>query len=106
MTLRRPNRFPSGSVSGPFHCAGGARLACSLQPIVLALGTISRALARSTETMITIDDALANVAQAESSSQLSTAAAVAIRRWLTETPFVHYWPRLLQDIAAGRWKVL
>src|SRR5271157_4551230 len=106
MTLRRPNRFPSGSGSGPFHCAGGSRLACSLQPIGLALGTISRAPARSTETMITVDDALAKVAQAELSSQLSTAAAAAIRRWLTETPFAHYWPRLLQDIDEGRWKVL
>jgi len=56
--------------------------------------------------MITVDDALAKVAQAESSSQLSTAAAAAIRRWLTETPFAHYWPRLLQDIDEGRWKVL
>src|SRR5271157_1577256 len=98
MTLRRPSRFPSASLSGPSHCAGGSRLACSLQSIGLALGTISRALARSTETMITVDDALAKVAQAESSSQLSASAAAAIRRWLTETPFTQYWPRLLQDI--------
>src|SRR5208283_2444568 len=66
----------------------------------------SRAPARSTETMITVDDALAKVAQAELSSQLSTAAAAAIRRWLTEAPFTRYGPRLLQDIAEGRWKVL
>ena len=56
--------------------------------------------------MITVDDALAKVAQAESSSELSASAAAAIRRWLTETPFTHYWPRLLQDIDEGRWKVL
>ncbi|MGZ3334048.1 MAG: phospho-sugar mutase [Isosphaeraceae bacterium] len=56
--------------------------------------------------MITVNDALAKVAQAESSSELSASAAAAIRCWLTETPFTHYWPRLLQDIDEGRWKVL
>ncbi len=56
--------------------------------------------------MITVDDALAKVAQAESSSELSASAAAAIRRWLTERPFTGYWPRLLQDIDEGRWKDL
>ncbi len=56
--------------------------------------------------MITAAEAFAELAKAESSSQLSTAAAEAIRRWLTEAPFTRYRPRLLKDIADGRWKVL
>lgn len=56
--------------------------------------------------MITADDALSKVAQAESSSKVSSTAAAAIRRWLTEAPFLPYRPRLLEDIEAGRWKDL
>ena len=37
--------------------------------------------------MITVEDALAKVGQAESSAELSASAAAAIRRWLTESPF-------------------
>ena len=48
----------------------------------------------------------AKVAHAEASSQLSATAAAAIRRWLTEAAFTRYWPRLLEDIEAGQWKVL
>ena len=40
------------------------------------------------------------------SSALSGTAAAAIRRWLTESTFARYWPRLLQDIDESRWKVL
>src|SRR4051812_48088923 len=56
--------------------------------------------------MITADDALGKVGQAESSGQVSGSAAAAIRRWLTESPFIQYRPRLLEDIAEGRWKAL
>ncbi|QEH36826.1 Phosphoglucomutase [Aquisphaera giovannonii] len=56
--------------------------------------------------MITVDDAQAAVGQAEASQQLSPPAASAIRRWLTESPFAQYRPRLLEDIEAKRWKTL
>src|SRR4051794_41607758 len=56
--------------------------------------------------MITADDALNKVGQAEASGQVSGSAAAAIGRWLTESPFVQYRPRLLEDIAEGRWKAL
>jgi phosphoglucomutase/phosphomannomutase len=56
--------------------------------------------------MITADEALAKVSQAETGSQLSAAAAAAIRRWVTESPFTQYRPRLFEDIAEGRWKAL
>ena len=51
--------------------------------------------------MINADEALSRVGQAEASGQLSASAAAAIRRWLTESPFAQYRPRLLEDIAAG-----
>src|SRR3954449_4206044 len=56
--------------------------------------------------MISAEDAVARVAQAEASGQVSGSAAAAIRRWLTESPFAQYRPRLLEDIAEGRWKAL
>src|SRR5690348_3634601 len=56
--------------------------------------------------MPSADDPLQQVARAESSGQLSASAAANIRRWLTEPPFAAYRPRLVEDIAAGRWKVL
>src|SRR3954451_9640493 len=56
--------------------------------------------------MPSADDPLQQVARAESSGQLSASAAANIRRWLTEAPFVSYRPRLVEDIEAGRWKVL
>ena len=56
--------------------------------------------------MISVADALAKVGQAETSGQLSPAASTAIRRWLTESPFAQYQPRLCEDIAEGRWKAL
>ncbi len=58
------------------------------------------------KTMITADDALSKLDQAENTSELSATAAAAIRRWITEAPFARYRPRLLEDIDAGRWKVL
>src|SRR3954471_13490421 len=56
--------------------------------------------------MIHVDDALTRVGQAEASGQVSGSAAAAIGRWLTESPFAQYRPRLLEDIAEGRWKAL
>ena len=56
--------------------------------------------------MINADEALSRLGQAEASGQVSASAAVAIRRWLSESPFAQYRPRLLEDIAAGRWKAL
>lgn len=54
----------------------------------------------------TSDHALARVADAEAAGALSTAAADNIRRWLTEPPFARYRDRLVEDVVAGRWKVL
>lgn len=56
--------------------------------------------------MISADDALSRLGQAEASGQVSGTAATAIRRWLTESPFTQYRPRLIEDIAGGRWKAL
>jgi phosphoglucomutase/phosphomannomutase len=56
--------------------------------------------------MITVDDAQERVGQAEAAGQISGTAGAAIRRWLTESPFAQYRPRLLSDIAEGRWKAL
>jgi phosphoglucomutase/phosphomannomutase len=56
--------------------------------------------------MLTADAALGRVAEAASSGAVSATAAVNIRRWLTETPFARYRVRLMEDIEAGRWKVL
>lgn len=56
--------------------------------------------------MIETDEALARVGQAEAAGELSPAASAAVRRWLTERPFERYRARLLEDIAAGRWKAL
>src|SRR3954447_22441695 len=56
--------------------------------------------------MISVEDAVSRVGRAESSGQVSASAAAAIRRWLTESPFAQYRPRLLEDIAEGRWKAL
>jgi phosphoglucomutase len=58
------------------------------------------------KSMATVEDALGAVAQAERSGQLSQTAATNIRRWLTEPPFAAYRPRLLDDIASGKWKIL
>ena len=52
------------------------------------------------------DDAVNLVAKAESAGELSSSAAANIKRWLTEPPFAAYRDRLVEDIKAGRWKVL
>ena len=52
------------------------------------------------------DDVLNLVAEAESAGELSAPAAANIRRWLTEPPFAAYRDRLVEDIQAGKWKVL
>ncbi len=44
--------------------------------------------------------------QAEAANKISPTASTNIARWLTETPFVRYRPRLIQDIQAERWQVL
>src|SRR4051794_31646749 len=56
--------------------------------------------------MTSTEEAIAKVSQAEQSGELSDTAAAAIRRWLTENPFLQYRPRLLEDIDKGRWKIL
>lgn len=56
--------------------------------------------------MATADDASAQLAQAEAGGLVSSAAAANIRRWLTEPPFARYRPKLVDDIAAGRWSTL
>jgi phosphoglucomutase/phosphomannomutase len=56
--------------------------------------------------MPTADEALAALGRAESSAQVSAAAAANIRRWLTEAPFARYRDKLVEDITEGRWQVL
>jgi phosphoglucomutase len=56
--------------------------------------------------MPTADDPLELVARAEQTGAVSATAAANIRRWLTEPPFAGYRARLVEDIAAGHWKVL
>ena len=56
--------------------------------------------------MISTEEAIAKVSQAEKSGELSASAAAAIRRWLTESPFVQYRPKLLEltsSRAGGRF---
>ncbi len=56
--------------------------------------------------MITSEIALARLADAESTGQISKPALVNITRWLTERPFERYRERLLEDVALGRYKEL
>src|SRR6516165_8285388 len=56
--------------------------------------------------MITPDEAIARLAEAESAGRVSRTASANIRRWLREAPFVQYRPRLLEDIEQGRWPEL
>ncbi len=56
--------------------------------------------------MLSVDDATARVAKAEAAGELSHPAAVNIKRWLAEPPFAAYRDRLIQDVEAGKWKVL
>ena len=56
--------------------------------------------------MITPDEAAERLGAAESAGHISQATLRNIRRWLTETPFARYRPRLLEDIARGRWAEL
>jgi phosphoglucomutase len=56
--------------------------------------------------MPTGDTVLGLVAAAEAAGDLSTTAAAGIRRWLNEPPFAAYRDRLVEDIEAGRWKIL
>jgi phosphomannomutase len=52
------------------------------------------------------DDALSLVSRAESAGELSPSASINIKRWLSEPPFLGYRDRLVEDIHAGKWKVL
>ncbi|MGP0066340.1 MAG: phospho-sugar mutase [Isosphaeraceae bacterium] len=56
--------------------------------------------------MITKDEAIDRLGEAESAGRLSRAATENIRRWLTEGPFARYRPRLLEDIEGARWSEL
>jgi phosphoglucomutase/phosphomannomutase len=56
--------------------------------------------------MITPNDALEQVSQAEATGRLSKSAAVNIRRWLSEAPFAKYQGRILEDIERERFKEL
>jgi phosphoglucomutase len=56
--------------------------------------------------MITPDEAADRLGQAESAGHISQPALRNIRQWLTEAPFAKYRPRLLEDIAQGRWAEL
>ena len=56
--------------------------------------------------MASADDAVGQLAKAEASGEVSKAAAANIKRWLVEPPFAAYRDRLVQDIDAGKWKVL
>ncbi len=56
--------------------------------------------------MITSEAALAKLAEAESSGEVSSTASRNIARWLQEPPFEEYRGRLLEDIEKGRWKEL
>ena len=70
------------------------------------VAAISRSESDGEDAMPSQEEALERIATAERSGQLSTAAAVQIRRWLAEPPFQPYRDRLVADIAEGRWKDL
>ena len=53
-----------------------------------------------------LDDALAQLQDAESAGQISASAAANMRKWLQEAPFAKYRGRLLQDIEQQRWDQL
>jgi phosphoglucomutase len=56
--------------------------------------------------MITSEDALSRLADAESRGEVSSTARTNIERWLKEAPFEQYRGQLLEDIAHGRFKEL
>src|SRR5262245_32392705 len=56
--------------------------------------------------MITVQEAMGRVHRAQAEGKLSASASAGIARWLTESPFAKYQPRLLQDIEAERWTEL
>ena len=51
--------------------------------------------------MLTAQEALGAVSQAETDGRISATAAANIRRWLTEPPFAGYRDRLIEEIEAG-----
>lgn len=56
--------------------------------------------------MATVADALASLERAAASGQVSAAATLNIRRWLSEPPFAAYRDRLVEDVTAGHWQTL
>ncbi len=56
--------------------------------------------------MASASDARDLVNEAAAAGDLSAEAAANIVRWLTEPPFARYRERLVEDVAAGRWRVL
>jgi phosphoglucomutase/phosphomannomutase len=56
--------------------------------------------------MITPDEALARLAEAESEARISRSASANVRRWLIEAPFARYRQRLLEDVEQDRWHAL
>ncbi|MDR3621530.1 MAG: phospho-sugar mutase [Paludisphaera borealis] len=56
--------------------------------------------------MITVEAALSKVQDAAREGRLTASSAAAVTRWLSEAPFGKYRPKLLQDVADGRWKQL
>jgi phosphoglucomutase len=56
--------------------------------------------------MATVDDALMRLSKATAAGEVSQSAAVNIKRWLNEPAFAAERDRLIQDIDAGKWKVL
>ncbi len=56
--------------------------------------------------MLTADEALVALIQAEAGGRISASASANIRRWLTEPPFASYRDRLIEDIQERRWQAL
>jgi phosphoglucomutase len=56
--------------------------------------------------MTTPADAVARLGRAENDGRISVAAAVNVRRWLTEVPFAEYRAALKDDIEHERWQEL
>ncbi len=56
--------------------------------------------------MITAEQALDRLKEAESKSWVSPSASANIHRWLTEAPFARFRARLLEEIEEARWNEL
>ena len=56
--------------------------------------------------MMTAEQAVYRLKEAESKSWVSPSASANIHRWLTEAPFARFRARLLEEIEEGRWNEL